>query len=141
MQSHRPFPDGLASFPKHHTNSNGLFKSNCTKLAKSIQNIMPYDIGINYKMHYHKMPTYLNSACLPFSQEYFSISSYDQMRFSKFEEGCFNPVDKYKSAIQKEEQKQMLVNLGRTLAIWHSMDRKNRFQILNSHPLYGSKLR
>lgn len=34
-----------------------------------------------------------------------------------------------------------LVHLARKLAIWHSIDRQNRLQILHGVPLYGHDLR
>jgi len=33
---------------------------------------------------------------------------------------------KFQSALQQEEQKQMLLGLARKLALWHSIDRQNR---------------
>lgn len=84
---------------------------------------MPYDIGANYKMKYHSVPTYLNSACLPFCQEFFSMPSYDHLRYSNYEHGLHNPVKTYVSALQGEEQKQMMINLAQKLAIWHSIDK------------------
>lgn len=35
----------------------------------------------------------------------------------------------------------MLIRLARKLAIWHSIDRQNRLQILSSVPIYGRDLR
>ena len=64
---------------------------------------MPLDQDLNYKMQYHDVPSYLNSACIPFSQQYFSVTHYDKMRFSSFNQGLYNPVTQYKSAIQEEE--------------------------------------
>ena len=84
---------------------------------------MPYDQSMNYKMQYHKVPEYLNAACIPFSQQYFSMGNYDDMRYSSFDHGLYNPVSKFKSLIQEEEQKQQLVKLASRLAIWHSYDR------------------
>jgi hypothetical protein len=68
QMSHRPFEDGLATTGMHHTNSNLLNRQNCEALAKTIPNIMPYDIGLNYQMQYHKVPGFVQAACLPFSQ-------------------------------------------------------------------------
>jgi len=87
LMSNRPFADSLAVQPKLHTNCNVLCAPNCAKLEKTIPNIMPYDTGANYKMQYHKVPQYLNSACLPFSQEYYSLGSFDHLRYSSFEQG------------------------------------------------------
>jgi hypothetical protein len=54
---------------------------------------------MNYKMQYHKVPDYLNSACIPFSQDFFSMKSFDTLRYSSFDTGLYNPVAKFKSAI------------------------------------------
>jgi hypothetical protein len=35
----------------------------------------------------------------------------------------------------------MLLNLARKLSLWHSIDRKNRLQILHGQPLFGLDLR
>lgn len=35
----------------------------------------------------------------------------------------------------------LLVHLARKLALWHSIDRQNRLQILHGVPLYGQDLR
>jgi hypothetical protein len=99
----RPFQDGQAVSKKHHTNSHLLNRKNCLGLKETIPNIMPYDQSMNYKMQYHRVPEYLNAACIPFSQEYFSIKNYDTLRYSSYEHGLYNSVNKYKSAIQEEE--------------------------------------
>ena len=83
--TNRPFADGLAVSSKHHTGAHVLNQSNCNGLKETIPNIMPYDQSMNYKMQYHRVPEYLNAACIPFSQQYFSVSNYDQMRYSSFD--------------------------------------------------------
>ena len=57
---------------------------------------MPFDSGTtykkNYNMHYHEVPRYLNAACIPFTQEYFSQNEYDQIRYSSYVNGPMNAV-------------------------------------------------
>lgn len=77
----------MAVANKGFSNCNALQKPNCSKLLKTIPNIMPFDIGTNYKMKYHQVPSYLQAACVPFSQELFSLESYDLLRYSSFETG------------------------------------------------------
>jgi len=92
-------------------------------------------------MQYHKIPSYVQAACLPFTQQEFSMPKYDSMRYSSYDGGPFEPIQVFKSAIQQEEHKQMLVNLARKLALWHAADRKNRLQILYGQPVFGEDLR
>jgi len=63
----RPFQDGIAVGPMMYTNNHSLHRPNCGNLMQTIPSIMPYDIGTNYKMQYHNVPSYLKPACLPFS--------------------------------------------------------------------------
>jgi hypothetical protein len=95
----RPFQDGIAVGPMSHTNNHSLHKPNCGKLLQTIPSIMPYDIGSNYKMQFHQLPTYLKPACLPFSQQYFSSNYYNEQRYSSYDEGRFNPIAQFQSAL------------------------------------------
>jgi len=63
------------------------------------------------------------------------------MRYSSYDQGLCHPIDQYTSALQKEEHRQMMINLARKLALWHSIDRQNRLQILHGQPLFGKDLR
>lgn len=38
---------------------------------------MPFESDI-----YHRIPNYLNAACLPFAQQFYSKYSYDYLRYS-----------------------------------------------------------
>lgn len=68
----RPLADGLASGKSLPVNCNVFAKSNTKQLIHTLPAVLPYESNI-----YHEIPSYLNIACLPFSQHYYSLNTFD----------------------------------------------------------------
>lgn len=72
LMSQRPFQDSLALGLKGHSNFNELHPSNCHGLNETMPNLLPYDQDRQELEPAIESPHYLNAACLPFVQHFFS---------------------------------------------------------------------
>ena len=92
LMTRRPAVDGVAVSQKLYTNCNVLNASNTHNLKLTVPKIMPSapaqagfqgrSITNNSEhdfMHVH--PNYLNVACLPFAQQFYSLGSFDNLRY------------------------------------------------------------
>ena len=61
--------------------------------------MLPYETNI-----YHDVPPYLNTACLPFAQQYYSVEEFDMIRYSQRTKEYYE-YDTYMSALKDEEQR------------------------------------
>ena len=79
--------EGMASSKMSHSNSNILNENNTGNLQFTVDKILPEHsisaISAQQKIQEnfsHRHPSYLNVACLPFAQYYYSLDSYDEFR-------------------------------------------------------------
>ena len=68
----------------------------------------------NWNVQSHHVPHYLNAACIPFNQQYFSLPSFGDSRG-----GPGRTTNK--SAMQEHERQTEMALLGQKLALFHSM--------------------
>ncbi len=105
----RPMAEGFAQGRKLPVNCNVLVKSNTKLLNHTIPSVFPYESSF-----YHQIPTYLNTACLPFAQQYYSLESANEPRYSTRSKP-YNEFDIYKSALQSEEVNQYILKYAQKL--------------------------
>jgi len=76
----RPLADGLAVGRRVPVNCNVLTVENTMNLKRqTLSQVLPfYDSNVAYLEE--QVPPYLNTACVPFVQEYFSLENFDEMR-------------------------------------------------------------
>ena len=160
MRVQRPSVDGMANAPKLYTNCNALNASNTQNLAITIPRILPshtnqmsgpqsknreYDFA-------HETPNYLNVACLPFAQQFYSLDSFDELRYPrnrKEQSTSTQPSDtdltskphQYKSAFSAQESRDRKISLGKKLLAFAHYDLLNRTKLLTMAPVYGQNLR
>ena len=96
----------------------------------------------------HKHPNYLDVACLPFAQQFYSLDNFDTLRYPKQKAANSQETASesgtstiYKSAFSSQEKKKKLMYLGKKLVTFAHYDRMNRIRILNTEPVYGVDLR
>lgn len=96
MMSHRPFEESMAVTHKHWTGSTHLNQTNTHHLNRTALSRLGQE-HMNEPILPQRTPRYLNSACVPFVQEYFSVPSYERIRQSG--------ESRYSSAVEAEEHR------------------------------------
>jgi len=109
--------EGQAVGKLHYTNCNLLVEPNTQNLKQTIPKILP-DLSTALKWQH---PSYMNVACLPFAQNFFSLGSYTELAETK----SSTPI-KYASAFDAEEQRQKMVALGKKAVSMAHRDYLNR---------------
>jgi hypothetical protein len=71
----------------------------------------------------HQHPSYLNVACLPFAQNYFSLNSYSEL--ADHQTSSSTPT-KQISVFQEQEQRNKTIALGKKLLALAHFDLLNR---------------
>ena len=86
----------------------------------------------------HSHPSYLNVACLPFAQNFFSLENYNELQDVRTTQST---PPRYISAFSEVENRQKMVQLGkRTIALAH-YDWVNRRKLMDQRPVFGADLR
>lgn len=121
----------------HYTNCNLLHASNTQNLKETIPKILP-ELRTSTKTtldrFQHQQPSYLNVACLPFAQNYFSLEKYAELN-------THASTPHYASAFQDVEEERTKAEIGKKMVAMAQRDWANRRQIIDSKPVYGSDLR
>ena len=120
LMTQRPTVDGLAMSRKLYSNCNLLNASNTQNLDLTVPKIMPQTNHMSNMTanrtdqdFVHKHPNYLNVACLPFAQQFYSLDSFNNLRYpqllspptqSDSDEGP-DKFSGYKSAFSAQEHR------------------------------------
>lgn len=97
LMTTRPVADGYAIGKRLPVNCNVLAKPNTKSLMQTLPSVMQYESNI-----YHDVPSYLNTACLPFAQQFYSMPGFDHIRYSERNKR-FCEYDTYVSSLRDEE--------------------------------------
>lgn len=95
----------------------------------------------------HTHPSYLNAACLPFAQQFFSLDQYDDLRYHRIKNAGEETKpdteddDQYESIFSKQEKRNKMTAMAQKLVAFAHFDRLNRLNLLNERPVYGRDLR
>jgi len=57
-----------------------------------------------------EIPPYLNTACLPYVQQYYTYDNFDVQRYKK--NGRYSEYDTYMSALKDDEQRRHLIRFA-----------------------------
>lgn len=129
LRQQRLAMEGQALGKRHYANCNLFSAPNTQNLQQTIPKILP-ELQLSTKVpgasrFNHKHPTYLNVACLPFAQNYFSLDDYNDLTTAQ------TTPARYVSAFSEAENRQQMVNLGkRTMAMAH-YDWVNRRKLMD----------
>jgi hypothetical protein len=105
MQTSRPIADGLALGRRLPINCNVLARTNTRSLKDStLKQVLPYLDSGNLGYLESQVPNYLNAACLPYVQQYYSVENLDELRYSGRTNG-YNEYEVYLSALRDEEER------------------------------------
>mmetsp|Transcript_27432 Transcript_27432/g.26499 ORF Transcript_27432/g.26499 Transcript_27432/m.26499 type:complete len:101 (+) Transcript_27432:703-1005(+) len=96
--------EGYALGKKLPVNCNVFSKSNTSNLNHTIPSVVPQESNT-----FHQIPTYLNTGCLPFTQQYYSLESLDHSRYST-KQRPFVALATYQSILQDQEYESFAVN-------------------------------
>jgi hypothetical protein len=68
---------------------------------QTLSQVLPfYDSNVAYLEE--QVPPYLNTACIPFVQEYFSLENFDEMRVHYMGGNSYHEFDAYMSALKDD---------------------------------------
>ena len=137
----RPAANGLAMSQPLFTNCNVLNASNTQNLNLTVPKIMPNSTNTNiYNMmigpsqasdqsFYQEHPNYLNVACLPFAQQYYSLDTFNQLRYPERRQISttasspdLEDKGRYKSAFSEQEERDRRISLGKKLLTFAHFD-------------------
>lgn len=145
LRQQRLAMEGQALGRAHFTNCNLLHASNTANLEQTIPKILP-ELRTQTKFtkeirqrYQHKQPNYLNVACIPFAQNFFSLDRYTELDTEAVSPEKSN--GQYVSAFSEVEERQEKVEVGRRALMMAHRDFVNRRQLLEQRPIYGADLR
>jgi hypothetical protein len=98
-----------------------------------------YDANLKYLED--EIPPYLNTACLPYMQQYYSIENFDLFRSGVGRRNSYYDYDSYVSALRNDEQRKYLIKFAQKLIQWRHFDYTNRLNLVIRKPVFGEDCR
>jgi hypothetical protein len=104
----RPIADGLAIGKRLPINCNVFAKQNTRTLKMTtLPQVLPNYLDTHME---EEIPPYLNTACLPYVQQYYTYENFDVQRYKK--NGSYSEYDTYMSALKDDEQRKHLIRFA-----------------------------
>ena len=118
-----------------------LTTENTMNLKKAtLSQVLPfYDSNMEYLEE--QVPPYLNTACIPFIQQYYSLDSFDNLRLQYAGGKVKYEYDAYISALRDDEERKYLIKFAQKLIQWRLADIRNRTGLVMRRPVYGENCR
>jgi hypothetical protein len=91
------------------------------------------------------VPSYLNTACLPFVQQYYTLDNLENIKYCQNSNTrgakSYHEFDAYMSALRDDEQRRYLIRFTQKLIQWRQIDQSNRTNLIMRRPVFGEDCR